>query len=116
MAELTQWSLARWGQELTDRYLDDLHQGMEWIAKNRKSITARGELTADTGLCIYPVREHYAVFLPVAKRHIVIVAFLRQGRDVASILSKNNAKISHELKTIVKKIEQGKLAIPVAKK
>jgi len=104
MAELVSWSLARWGGALTDSYLDHLHEGMEWIAKNQKKVSARNDLTAGTGLSVYPIREHYVVFLPVEKEHVIIVAFLRQGRDVAAILSKNGVRFARELKEIAQKM------------
>lgn len=109
--ELKRWSRARWGKTLTRQYMLDIHAGVERIAKNYKSLRSRDELTAGTGLSIYPVREHYVIFYPVAKAHIVIVAVLRQGRDIPNILRDNSVRIGRELREIQQKIECGKLVI-----
>ncbi len=35
---------------------------------------------------VYPVRERYIVYEPLAERFIAIVAAIRQGRDISAIL------------------------------
>lgn len=109
---LTTWSIGRWGNVLTNQYLIDLHDGAEYLAKNTGVSGTRSELTGNTGLSVYPIREHYIAFLPVAKNHIVIVAFIRQGRDVPNILRKANVQIDRELKEIFEKIQAGKIKFP----
>ncbi len=111
LATLTNWSLTRWGEDLTDKYLEDLHQGTEQIAKSYKSLRSRSELAAGTGVSIHPIREHYIIFHPVGKEHIVILAILRQGRDVPNILRANSVRIERELKEIRRKIDQGDIVI-----
>lgn len=111
LAALTNWSLIRWGEDLTDKYLEDLHEGTERIAKSYKSLRSRSELAAGTGVSIYPIREHYVIFHPVGKEHIVILALLRQGRDIPNILRANSVRIERELKDIRRNIEQGDLVI-----
>lgn len=111
MAELVNWSLTRWGNDLTDKYLDDIHNGVEWIAKNQNSIGSRPSLMAGSGLSVYPIREHYVIFYPVAKAHIIIIAIMRQGRDIPDILRKSSVHIERELKVIIGKIKCGKIVL-----
>ena len=109
LQELTAWSIGRWGNDLTDKYLRDLHDGAEYLAENSCVSGLRNDLTANTGLSVYPIREHYIAFTPVAKNHIVIVAFIRQGRDIPNILRKAGVQIERELKEIFEKIQSGKI-------
>lgn len=98
--EAKRWSQARWGKEQTTAYFTDLHKGAEFIAHHQQNITDRNTLTAATGLGIYPVREHYIVYLPVSETHIIIVALIRQVRDVCAILQANQFRIQREIKSL----------------
>jgi len=109
LQELAAWSVNRWGEALTAQYLDDLHDCAEYLAKNSGIAPPRNEFARNTGLSVYPVREHYIAFVPVAKNHIVIVAFILQGRDVANILRKASVQTGRELKEIIQKIKDGKI-------
>ena len=80
LREARAWSRARWGKELTSRYFDDLHEGAQFIAENQSALRPRQELSAGTSLWVYPVREHYIVYEPLAERFIAVVAVIRQGR------------------------------------
>jgi len=106
---LTAWSIGRWGNSLTEQYLDDLHDGAEYLAKNSGVSGRPTALSGNTGLSVYPIREHYIIFVPVAKDHIVIVAFIRLGRDIPDILRKANVQIERELKAIFEKIKNGEI-------
>lgn len=66
LSEARVWSRARWGKELTNRYFVDLHEGAQFIAKNCASFRDRQELAGGTALLLYPVREHYIVYEPLA--------------------------------------------------
>jgi len=94
------WSLSRWGKPLTKQYFTDLHIGAEYIAANHKSLQKRDTLTDETGLGIHPVREHYVIYVPNGDKDIVIVALIRQTRDVPNILKANQFMIQKELKDI----------------
>ena len=96
------WSLSRWGKTLTRRYYEDLHQGAEYIAANHKSLQKRDSLTGESGLGIHPVNEHFNVYVPTGDKEIVIVALIRQTRDVPNILKANQFIIQRELKDIIK--------------
>lgn len=106
------WSRARWGKELTNRYFDDLHAGAKHIAENYASFRSRQELAGGTSLLLCPVREHYFVYEPLGPQFIVIVAVLRQGRDIPAILQKWAAPIRKELTDIRAKIERGEIRAP----
>jgi len=107
--EARHWSLSRWGRQLTQQYFSDLHQAAEYAAMNYRSLSKRDDLSGDTGLSVHPVREHYLVYLPVAEQHIVIVAVVRQSRDVPEILGKAEFMIRREVMEIREKIERGEL-------
>ncbi len=72
---------------------------------------AREELAAGTNLSLYPVREHCFVYHPVSKTHVVIVAVLRQGRDIPAILDKGHHQIRRELEEIMDRIALGEIKI-----
>lgn len=112
LREARAWSRARWGKELTRRYLEDLHEGAQFIAQNQKALRGRQELAGGTALLLYPVREHYIVYEPLGERFIAVVAVIRQGRDIPAILQKWAAPIRRELMEIRARIERGEIALP----
>lgn len=61
---------------------------------------------------IYPVREHYLVFEPLAPRLIAIVAVIRQGRDIPAILQKWAVPIQRDLIEIRGMIERREIRAP----
>ena len=91
------WSLKRWGADLTRQYFEDLHKEAEYIAQNHRSLRERDDLTGDTGLCVHPVREHHVVYTPIDTDKIIIVALIRQTRDVPGILKTHSHRIRQEL-------------------
>ncbi|TQV82777.1 type II toxin-antitoxin system RelE/ParE family toxin [Aliikangiella coralliicola] len=109
--EARQWSLRRWGKELTKQYFLDLHKSAEEIAQNHLSSARNIHLTNKAGLSIHAVREHYIVYVPLSDKKIIIVALIRQTRDVPAILEKNSYIISRELKEISKARMEGHLDI-----
>lgn len=112
LREARAWSRARWGKELTNQYFDDLHKGAQFIAENQAALRERHDLAGGTTLLLYPVREHYIVYEPLDERHIVIVAVIRQGRDIPSILRKWAAPIRRELTDIRARLQRGEIAFP----
>lgn len=98
--EARDWSLKRWGKSITTQYFKDLHDGAENIAQHHFSLPGSYELSASTELLIWPIREHYVVYLPIKEKKIIIVALIRQTRDVPSILGENCFLIERELKEI----------------
>lgn len=111
LSEARVWSRTRWGKELTNRYFEDLHEGAQYIAENHASLRDRQELAGGTALLLYPVREHYIVYEPLAPRFIAIVSIIRQGRDIPAILQKWAAPIRRETVEIRAKIERGEIRI-----
>ena len=94
------WSLKRWGKSITQQYFKDLHEGAESIAKNHFSLADGVDITGSKELLVWPIREHYVVYMPSQDNKIIIVALIRQSRDVPSILGKNRFMIERELKSL----------------
>lgn len=92
------WSTSRWGKEQTKNYFADLHQSAEYIAQNQAAVAEKDDLTAGTVLSVYPVREHYIVYLSIDGYPIIIVALIRQVRDVPEIIKSNHYRIRREIK------------------
>ena len=106
------WSLSRWGSKLTQTYFSDLHEAAEYIALHHHKLKNREDLTGQTGLSIHPVREHYLVYLPINDQCIIIVAVIRQSRDVPQILGKAEFMIRREVMEIRRRINCGELSLP----
>ena len=109
LREARAWSRARWDKELTSRYFDDLHEGARFIAENQSALRRRQALSGGTGLLVYPVREHYIVYEPLAERFIAVVAVIRQGRDIPAVLQKWSLPIRRELIEIRANIARGEI-------
>ena len=103
LREAKTWSLAHWGAELTEQYFYDLHKAAQHVAGHHQRYAERKPLTGESGLCLYPVREHYIVYEPLAPKKIAIVDFIRQGRDIPALLSKYAPMFRRELEKIRKK-------------
>jgi plasmid stabilization system protein ParE len=108
--EARRWSLSRWGPALTKQYFADLHAGADDTAKHYRSLAKKDHLTGTSGLGIRAVREHYIVYVPIGDRRIVIVALIRQTRDVPAILKANSFVIRRQLDEIADRLKRG--AIP----
>jgi len=106
------WSLSRWGSKLTHAYFSDLHEAAENIAIHHHKLKNREDLTGHTGLSIHPVREHYLVYLPITNQCVIIVAVIRQSRDVPQILAKAEFMIRREVLEIRNRIKCGELVLP----
>ena len=106
------WSLSRWGSKLTQTYFSDLHEAAVYITLHHHKLKNREDLTGQTGLSIHPVREHYLVYLPINEQCIIIVAVIRQSRDVPQILGKAEFMIRREVMEIRRRINCGELSLP----
>jgi len=109
--EAKQWSLTRWGKALTQEYFSDLDNAAEYIAEHHQSLRCREDLTGDSGLFIHPVREHYLIYLPIDNHAIIIVAVIRQSRNVPEILAKSAFMIHREIEEIKALLKTGKLKL-----
>ena len=94
------WSLKRWGKSITQQYFKDLHEGAESIAKNHFELADGIDITGSKELLVWPIREHYIVYISYRDHKIIIVALIRQSRDVPAILGKNRFLIERELKSL----------------
>jgi plasmid stabilization system protein ParE len=104
-----QWSLSRWGKKLTRQYFADLHQSAERIAQNPEQFSSLEHFSNTAELHVYPVREHYLIYLPISNKRIVIVALIRQTRDVPAILNANGFMIQRQLKEILDKLNRSEI-------
>lgn len=111
LREARAWSRARWGKPLTHRYFDDLHKAAQYVAQNHDALSERSELAGGTPLHIYPVREHYLIYEPLSGESVAIVAVIRQGRDIPTILQKWKGSIRRELADIRLRISRGEVAL-----
>jgi len=100
--EARTWSLKRWGKSATKQYFENLHDGATKIAESHFALTRSSEITNNEELLVWPIREHYVIYLPIQAGQIIIVALIRQSRDVPSILGANRFLIERELKQIQK--------------
>lgn len=90
------WSLAKFGHSVTKKYFQDIDKGFKYIAENHRIFPARLELTGESGLSIYPIREHYIVYIHI-NNSIHIVAILRQAQDIPHIINEGAAIFQREL-------------------
>lgn len=102
------WSKVRWGDRATKAWFRRLHQGAEHIAAHQAAISSREELTGDPGLGIYPVGEHFLVYVPIDRKQIAIVALIRQVRDVRAILQVNHFQIQRALNEALRELDERK--------
>ncbi|MEQ1705541.1 MAG: type II toxin-antitoxin system RelE/ParE family toxin [Rickettsiales bacterium] len=98
------WSRTRWGKELTTQYFHDLEKAALYLASHHHQSAKRQELSGENGLNAYPVREHYIIYVPVSNQKIVIVAFIRQTRDIPTLLRKYAYLFKKELGEIRRNI------------
>jgi len=110
--EAKAWSLTRWGRKLTREYFSDLHKAAEYVAIHHHALNSREDLMGDTGLSIHPIREHYLIYLPVGDQNIIIVAVIRQSRDVPKVLGRAEFMIRREVIDIKNRINRGELSLP----
>lgn len=100
--EARRWSVARWGKKRTRSYFQQLHDGADYIATHQRAIATRDDLLENADLGVYPVGEHYLVYVPMNDTQIVVVALIRQTRDVPAILKANNFQIRRQLTVALK--------------
>lgn len=113
--EIGDWSLHRWGRDRTVRYLTDLHEGLEFVAANFKTFETsktREGLAGGSGLLLYPVNKHYAVFMPLGDTAIAVAAVIRRGRDIPANLQKGELVIWRDLQDIRERIAAGLIGPP----
>ncbi len=96
------WSRTRWGKELTTQYFHDLEKAALYLTTYHHQSANRQEFSGKIGLNAYPVREHYIIYTLLNNQKIVIVAFIRQTRDIPALLSKYSYLFKKELDEIRK--------------
>jgi len=73
------YSVATWGNEQVDRYVDSLTMRMEWLAKNEALWHERNDIR--NGLFGYPEGRHI-IFFEVTAETLSVVRVLHQRMDV----------------------------------
>lgn len=97
------WSQKRWGKDLTKQYFQDVHDTVNNIAQNPERYARRGELATPNNVQVVGVREHYVVYVPIKENFIIVVAFMRQVRDIPTILETHAEHIQKEVQSILKR-------------
>src|SRR5262245_8228144 len=69
MREAKAWSLSRWGQELTEQYFHELEKTALYLVDHHSRVASR-KLAGESGLGLYPAREHYIVYVPLTPNKI----------------------------------------------
>ncbi len=93
------WSRTRWSEKLTAQCFYNLEKAAFYLTSHNQSAN-RQDLSGKSGLSVYPVREHYIIYVPLNNQQIVIVAFIRQTRDIPTLLSKYAYLFKRELDEI----------------
>jgi plasmid stabilization system protein ParE len=83
--------------------IHDLHKTAQHIAEHQQRYAERKSLTGESGLGLYPVREHYIVYEPLTPKKMAIVDFIQQGRDIPALLSRYAPMFRRDLGKITKK-------------
>ena len=99
------WSVGRWGEKRTKLYFQQLHDGVIYIATHQRAIAPRDDLIGDTDLGVCPVGEQYLVYVTMSDGQIIIVALIRQTRDVPTILMTSSFRIRKQLTAALKKLQ-----------
>ncbi len=106
--EARRWSVARWGKKRTKSYFQQLHDGANYIATHQPAIAAKDDLIGNTDPGVYAVGEHYLVYVPMSDTQIIIVALIRQTRDVPAILKANSFQIRRQVTAALKILQAGR--------
>jgi plasmid stabilization system protein ParE len=85
--EFYEKSLEQYGPIQTNKFLADLKKAAEFVADNIGKAPTRAHLVGESGLSLYPVNNHFIAYRPVTVDHIVIIAIIRQSRDVAALIA-----------------------------
>ena len=109
--ELYEKSLEQFGPIQTNRFMTDLKNAAEFAADNIGKIPARAHLVGDSGLSLYPVKNHFIAYRPVAEDHIVIITIFRQSRDVAALIAAEADRFRADFSEIERKIKDGTISI-----
>ncbi len=96
LREAKAWSRARWGVELTKSYFEDLEKAAQYLAGHHKQLCQNPQHE----LGVYPVREHYIIYTPLDEDTIALLAVIRQGRDIPSLLQRHASLFARELREI----------------
>ena len=109
--EIYRRSLERFGRDQTNTFMTALKKAAEFAADNHGKVPPRSQLTGESGLSLYPVHNHFIAYRPVADHHIVIIALLRQSRDIPAFVLAEAKRFRKDFAEIERKIKSGALVI-----
>lgn len=98
------WSLSRWGKESTKLYFIDLHNCAKRIASQAALSATTIKLDSTPELHTHPIREHYLVYIITGAKQMIIIALIRQTRDVPALLKCSSYQVQRQLKEIRNKL------------
>jgi plasmid stabilization system protein ParE len=109
--ELHEKSLEQFGRIQTNKFMADLKKAAEFAANNIGKVPTRAHLVGDSGLSLYPIHNHFIAYRPVTEDHIVIIAIVRQSRDIAALITAESDRFRADFSEIEQKIKNGIIAI-----
>jgi plasmid stabilization system protein ParE len=103
LRDIRVYSIVKFGKPTTRRYFEDLTKGFAYLASTDVSAATRKDIVGDHCLQVYPIREHYAVYVTTSLG-VIILDVVLQSRDVPNFLNKNIALLRAELKGLEKSL------------
>jgi plasmid stabilization system protein ParE len=88
------WSLKRWGKENTTSYFQHIENIANELGK--QTLLAKTDVLDVDNLSIWPIKEHYLVYIPLDNELIAIVGLFRQTQDLTSIIQNNSFAFKHQ--------------------
>ena len=97
LLEIERYSIAKWGEDRTARYMARIYQGFEQIAANPEV----GRLRARRSMpfLMAPVGAHYAIY-KIADRGVIIATVLHNRRDIEAITGSLASRLHKEIRQV----------------
>lgn len=99
LADIENYSLARWGKNVTETYLDSVDKALEMLATNPNLLRDIPK-TAST-LKFYRVKQHYLI-CTVLDSVIYVVTIKHCSMDIPNRLTELEPTLQHEVKIMHK--------------
>jgi plasmid stabilization system protein ParE len=101
--DIRSYSITKFGRPTTRRYFEDLTKGFSYLASKDVSVAKRKDIAGDHCLQVYPIREHYAVYV-ITSVGVIILDVVLQSRDIPNFLNKNITLLRAELRGLEKSL------------
>jgi len=101
LLEIEEFSLRKWGESQTEKYINDLYHIFGEIAKNPEL----GELRKDRSLPFFmmPAKQHFVIY-KITNSGIIIATILHGRRNIESLVRSMTASLVDEILTIENRI------------